>query len=244
MSVTTTAGPAGSRGCGKPKKNGVYIRGSYVEDGVPITQYMHCHPRPFDIKLPTRGVLIRKGPDGNYHAFKRVGLKHYPSCYGWALELIRKGPSVLIKKETDLSLLGPDSKLVLVHPRAIIENANEYLDKMKEEINEYSTCSINIASHNGEIDKGQTCMRHWQCDMHMEGNDNLHAKGRFVAAHEYFQGDMRFWAHPRHADITPIYKPGIVAAVPMSIVVEDGDKAQGIVESLVTKLEVTLNKTS
>jgi len=207
---------------------------------------MHCHPKEFQIQLPSRGVLIRRGPDGVHHAFKRIGLKHYPSCYGWMQETIQKGPSVLISPKTDLSMLTRESKLVMVHPRAIIVNAKEYRDTMRIRWDNYTYCPIDVGhADNDLMPLDATCVRHWQCDMDIAGNPALPVSDRNYTPHSanyYWQGDMRFWAHPRSEDINPVYEQGVVAAIPMRLVIEDGERASELYEGVATGLEKSIQK--
>jgi hypothetical protein len=103
--------------------------------GVPLENFLTCPPRPVDreaLRLEAIGVqLIEIG--GVTHVFDIVGRSHYPNVADMLAELKRYGASRRIASSTDFVCLTPESRLVLIHERAIIRNAFRLREILRDE---------------------------------------------------------------------------------------------------------------
>lgn len=131
-----TFGQAGiERGCGRRQKGGVYLSTPVSDRGVPLESFLLCPPRPVDraaLRLEPIGVqLVEIG--GVTHVFDIVGRTHYPNVADMIAELKRYGASRRIAGSTDFRRLTAESRLVLLHERAIIANADRLLAVLRDE---------------------------------------------------------------------------------------------------------------
>lgn len=118
------------RGCGYRMAGGIYLETRMAapgEDGDPITDMLICPPAMIDVQAlgisPIGVKLINVG--GVYHVFDRIGLNNYPNVADFIEEAIWRGVSRRIARSTEFNLLTRDSRLILIHDRAGIVNADE-----------------------------------------------------------------------------------------------------------------------
>jgi hypothetical protein len=123
------------RGCGRRQKAGVYLSVPLSTSGVPLDRFLLCPPRPVDreaLRLEPIGVqLVEIG--GVTHVFDIVGQSHYPNVADMIAELRRYGASRRIASTADFGRLTRDSRLVLLHERAIIRNAERLRQILRDE---------------------------------------------------------------------------------------------------------------
>lgn len=138
MNATVDAGQAASmlstpvhRGCGT-RRPGLYVdMGCGSGPGArPVWDFLFDPPVPVPagITLPTQGVYpyYREGKNGKVlHIIDRVGLQYYPNLLDFVLEL-QFGLSRRIPSSFPFADLTKDSRLLLVHDRAIIQNYTQY----------------------------------------------------------------------------------------------------------------------
>jgi len=117
----------GARGCGFRVKGGVYIETRLSPYGQPIENFLIDSPQVLDTQalgIRPRGMtpLLR---DGTTHLFDWVGSDGYPNVADFIEEARHKGISrrVLPSLVADLT---PDSRLLLIHPRAHVHNALDF----------------------------------------------------------------------------------------------------------------------
>lgn len=216
------------RGCGDRVEDTPYFETELSPDGdTPITDYMHCHPKLVSPDLmrqiPNRGVMTFE-KDGITHVVDRIGAGNY-KCGAFVYELMVKGMSRKSHMGFDFSLITRASRYILVHPQAIIGNANEYYEHMMKEMGTIA-CPINDDHYScidmSKADTIETCYRHWVCD-HDEPADDSH----------YQVGDLYYRGFPRHKEISPAYLPGIIAALPITgICMIDGENANENLEAI------------
>ena len=119
-----------ARGCGGSRDaGGVYMEVGGLEGSRAMYEIIKDPVVPFDpasIDLSPIGVKIVE-VDGVYHVFDWVGATHYPNASDFLEEAIRLGLSRRISKKEDFSKLTAASKLILVHPKAIINAPASYL---------------------------------------------------------------------------------------------------------------------
>src|SRR5262245_36141654 len=115
------------RGCGKRKAGGAYLTVDTSPNGSPIEHFLVDEPQPINIAelgITPRGVhLIER--DGVCHAFDWVGQDSYPNVADFIEEARRLGVSRRCELP-DYSKLTAESRLILIHARAWIENPEAY----------------------------------------------------------------------------------------------------------------------
>lgn len=115
------------RGCGKRKPGGVYIELKLSPCGAPLEDFLVDPPLRVDAEamgVSPRGVhLIER--NGVTHVADWVGAEHYPNVISFVEEARRMGVSRRAEG-IDYSRLTPDSRTLLIHPRAWIDNARDY----------------------------------------------------------------------------------------------------------------------
>lgn len=108
-----------ARGCGDSRDcGGIYMECGSVEGGRPMWDLIKDPLEAVDpdaLGLSPLGVKLIE-MDGVTHVFDWVGRRHYPNAADFLEEAVRYGLSRRISRKEDLQRLGPQSKLVLVHP--------------------------------------------------------------------------------------------------------------------------------
>lgn len=111
------------RGCGLRVQGGVYAEAGSSSGGQPIEYFLLCPPVPVDAKeegLTPRGIKLVEEA-GIVHAWDWVGEVHYPNVTDFIEEVRRFGMSRRLPLGLDYSALTAESRMVLLHPRAILE---------------------------------------------------------------------------------------------------------------------------
>src|SRR5574338_1083558 len=117
-----------SRACGRRICGGVYAETRLSEDGMPIEYFIVDSPAPIDVDqrgLAAVGVKLIE-INGVHHIFDIVGQEYYPYPSDYVEETRRLGASRRLQANLDFSRLGPGSRLVLIHARAVIDNFSAY----------------------------------------------------------------------------------------------------------------------
>lgn len=129
------------RGCGQRKKGGVYLTVAEGPGGKPIEHFLIDPPIPVDLQqlgIGPRGVhLVQRG--NIWHVFDVVGTKHYPNVADFVEEARLLGISRRAELP-DYSVLTPESKLVLIHQRAFINNWQELFRQLSREEGQTFRC--------------------------------------------------------------------------------------------------------
>lgn len=117
-----------ARGCGTREKGGVYLECGLSADGVPIEEFYVDPPRAVDLAalgvtaIGTKLIFVA----GVWHVVDVVGADSYPNVADYLEEVKRFGMSRRISRSTDFSRLSRSSRVLLIHKRACITNANDY----------------------------------------------------------------------------------------------------------------------
>lgn len=127
--MATTGTP---RGCGMRIAGGIYIEVDLVDGNepgsVPFESTIVCPAAPVDVDAlgisPVGVKLINV--NGTYHVFDWIGSQHYPNVADFVEESRRMGISRRLAKTLDFDLLTRDSRLILIHARASIDNVADY----------------------------------------------------------------------------------------------------------------------
>ena len=113
------------RGCGSSRsEDGIYLEVASGPGGSPLECFVTDRPLPFSADHK-RGVELRQGPDGLTHVVDHVGSVHYPYPSDVLEEGRLWGFSRRISGQLDFSELSAGSRLLLVHARAVLLNADE-----------------------------------------------------------------------------------------------------------------------
>lgn len=132
------------RGCGVREPGGIYFVTPKCEKPdpdrcAPVTRFLFCPPLPLGgLEIVKRGVTLIERPDGSgiNDVYDWVGEGAYPNTADMVEEIKRMGLSRRASKSLDFSLLGPGSLIFLVHARAIVTNAAEVYEYIRQEVEE------------------------------------------------------------------------------------------------------------
>lgn len=116
------------RGCGTRQKGGIYAELGLAVGGTPIEAFLHDPPHELDASaISKRGTNpIERG--GTTHLLDWIGAEHYPNVGDFIEEVRRLGLSRrLPRSKSVLEKLTPGSRILTVHPRAIVANQHKGL---------------------------------------------------------------------------------------------------------------------
>lgn len=131
----------GARGCGVRSPGGIYIEVPLSRYGRPLRDFLidPVIEVPEDLDLVPRGVSLieRANEPGVYDVWDHVGERHYPNVADFVQEVSKMGLSRRVQGNLDFSKLTPDSRIVLMHSRAYVENANDLYRAIAAEARDY-----------------------------------------------------------------------------------------------------------
>jgi hypothetical protein len=125
------------RACGERIAGGVYITVPMSGNGQAVDRFLIDAPLVLDIEtlgiaaigtaiVPRRLQTSSGNEIDTYYVIDVVGEEYYPNVADFVEEVRRYGVSRRISRLTDFSKLDANSRLILVHRRAHIANAEEY----------------------------------------------------------------------------------------------------------------------
>jgi hypothetical protein len=210
------------RACGRRIRGGVYAETRLSEDGLPIEYFIVDPPAPIDpgqLGLAAVGVklieinvanakrsLISKPAlpacDGIHHIFDVVGQEFYPYPADYVEETRRLGASRRLPANLDFSRLGPGSRLMLIHARAVIENFSAYPQPPQVE------CPKGIEAH-ALCPLPEMCAGLWWHDLPDQPDDS----GLVL---RQIEGGTQYRGYPRPEGLAPIYQHGVFLSLPIS----------------------------
>lgn len=219
------------RQCGKRKAGGVYLTVDSSPDGMPLEFFLLDPPAPLDMAaMGITPVGVHKvDRAGVIHVFDVVGEDNYPNT----IDVIEEARRLGISRRAELfdySDLTRNSRLILVHRRAMIENYPEMLREMTQNQLAKLTCPhkkhITPEFHKTHI-LPQMCGGLWWHDLEVESAKSEEESlappekiTRTLACGRKFEG----WARP--ADFEPQYAYAAFASFPISrieVVRENGE---------------------
>lgn len=128
--MSTPKAIAVPRGCGTRQQGGLYLEVGLGPGGMPLEHFLIDPPQPVDtdkMGIAPVGVKLVKEPDRDvWHVFDWVGSKHYPNVADFLEEVRRFGVSRRVSQGTDFSKITDESRLILLHSHAVIENHSLY----------------------------------------------------------------------------------------------------------------------
>lgn len=229
------------RQCGQRKKGGVYAEVAESPNGMPLEYFIVDPPHVVDLAalgVTPRGVhLVER--EGVWHIFDVVGQDNYPNV----LDVIEEGRDMGFSRRCELpdySRLGPNSRLILIHQRAMITNYSEYVSRLTDEQREAFECPIEVwmnrmGSGVGESEKihdlddlTTMCAGLWQYDVEgadIEGGEFQDDGSTKPRLYRKLEGGAMYPGWPRPEEIEPEYRYAIFMSLPLArlVVVNDPD---------------------
>jgi len=143
------------RGCGTREPGGAYMAVPLGPGGSPVEAFLVDPPVAVDaaaLGLSAVGTTMIER-DGVTHVLDVVGREHYPTVAEFVDEARRLGISRRISRTAAFERLTPDSRLLLLHPHALIANAPEFPSG--------AVCPCGVAEHFAANFAGM-CARLWR----------------------------------------------------------------------------------
>lgn len=223
-----------TRGCGTRSYGGIYIEVKLVRYGLPMEAFFVDPVRevPEGLDIPNRGVaiierVVNGEPVGIYDAWDRVGSKYYPNVEDFIREGKNHGFSRRISSKADLSLLTRQSRLVLVHERAMLLNADELYRALDAEMRDMQrgshkwSCRCGKHDHDAyplyardSKDMMSTCVSSWM--EVIRGGTEMHDPDQPNRTVERTIGELTYTARRAPLEFTPDFEDGIFAILPIS----------------------------
>lgn len=232
------------RGCGTRTYGGVYLEVKLAKDGEPGT-----NPRKFLVDpvrevpdgmgIPNRGVALIPRPDGSgvMDVWDHVGTNNYRCVEDFWREILAHGVSRKISSRTDFSQLTPESRLILIHQKAMLLNADELYRAIDVEIREmvdanHWRCMCGKPDHDGypvyardSQDMMSTCVSSWA--EVVEGGEEIYEPGVAPRTVKRTIGDTTYQGRHTPLDFTPEYVEGIFAIFPITCLAVINDPQDG-----------------
>jgi hypothetical protein len=212
------------RGCGERVSGGIYAECGFSPLGAPLEDFLMDPPIqiPAGLNLSAIGVQLveRTEPDGRsvWHIFDWVGECHYPNVADFLEELRRFGMSRRLPSTLDFSKITPESRHILVHARAWVENCAEYRKWI---------CPQRIPHHAPGEDFQGCCAGVWWRDIEQRSFE-----GKLILRE---MPSFSYWGYSRPEGIEPEYRPAFFASFPISrIAVVQGEGAEEAKEAAST----------
>ncbi|MBU2611990.1 MAG: hypothetical protein KJ606_13760 [Chloroflexi bacterium] len=190
------------RACGRRIEGGVYAETRLSEGGGPVEFFIVDPPRPVDFSalgLTAVGVKLIE-IDGVWHVFDVVGQEYYPYPADYIEETRYKGASRRLGAKLEFAKLGPESRLLLIHQKAIIANFDQYPQPpvvlCPKGLDEHQTAPLPTM-----------CAGLWWHDLRKSDiEDGLRR----------LPGGVKYHAFPRPQGVTPVYEHGVFFSLPIT----------------------------
>lgn len=199
------------RGCGTRVKGGVYAEIPLSKHGLPLESFLYCPPVPVDaaeLGLSSVGVKLVER-NGVWHIFDIVGKQHYPNVADFVEEARRFGISRRLSQNLEFGKLTSESRLILLHDRAYIDNFEKYRGTHE--------CPKLKKGHDQDP-LPEMCISLWGEDL-VDGTP-LEETGRRV---KRVMPSFEYEGYSRPEGVTPKYKLAIFGSfpIPKLVVVND-----------------------
>lgn len=149
-----------SRGCGTRQAGGVYLSSPLSPNGMPISWFLLDPPVVVDktmeesLGISEIGVKLIKRPNAEvWDVWDIVGQNNYPNVADMVMEIAKLGLSRRIAVGEAFELLSSESRIILLHRRAHIENFHDYYGTIFMESDEMAR------DDRPEMDKELSCPR-------------------------------------------------------------------------------------
>jgi hypothetical protein len=204
------------RGCGTRKKGGAYIDVGVGEKGdIPLSELLIDPPIPVDgWDIMKRGVNLTEDANGVTHILDWVGYKYYPNPSDFYEETRLYGLSRRINSNLDFSRLSRKSRILLIHPRAYLENLSQLVSMLGDD--QPKECIT--GKHASPVDAIMDDENKAMCVSYWYKNCVKAANGR-----RFFTDAVSYDAESPPEGFIPEYRPAIFASFPAASIVVVGD---------------------
>ena len=198
------------RGCGYRIRGGIYWELDVSVEGGALDDFLIDPPAllPPNLNIGHVGTTSLER-NGVMHLIDWVGSRHYQDVAVFWEECRRHGVSRRLSSRVDFSRITRESRLLLVHARAHIDNCQEY---------ETWTCPKFHEHHNPEhlgANPPPMCAGVWWEDLSPHSEDFVF-EGRDVSRLLPDGDTLRGRLTP--SGVEPVYRPAIFASVPCSAI--------------------------
>ena len=192
-----------ARGCGASRvQGGVYFECGMSPHGRPVEDFLLDPPVPSTMTIAAQGVaLIERG--GVTYIVDIVGSCYYPNVADFVEEVRHLGVSRRLPQTLAFERLTAESRLLVVHARAWVDNADEYRPY---------PCPRHLTEHGTGMTRTH-CSGVWWRDV--DGGKNLLADGYVNRRMPSFT----YWARPTPPCVIPVYRQAFFASFPCSRIV-------------------------
>ncbi len=197
------------RACGRRIKGAVYAETRLGDRGTPLEFFIVDPPRPVDLAtlgLTAVGVKL-VDVDGVWHIFDVVGQEYYPYPADYIEETRRKGASRRLPANLDFAKLSPESRLLLIHQKAIITNYDQYPQPP------VVLCPKGLVEHQS-APLPSMCAGLWWHDL--------------PESERRLPGGVEYHGFSRPAGVTPVYQHGVFLTLPITnlAVIKGGENTE------------------
>ena len=213
------------RACGRRIEGAVYAETRLGEGGSPVEFFIVDPPRPIDFSalgLTSVGVKLVE-INGVWHVFDVVGQEYYPYPADYVEETRQKGASRRLPANLDFAKLGPESRLLLVHWKAIIANYDQYPQppavSHRRAAGVRGTNGVVLCPKGLEVHQAAPlptmCAGLWWHDLPKNGVQHL-------------PGGVDYCGFLRPRGVTPIYEHGVFFSLPITnlVVIKGGEDTE------------------
>ena len=198
MDTNSTSDSTSERACGRRIRGGVYAETRLGTKGQPIEYFIVDPPRFVDLAalgLTAVGVKLVE-VCGVWHVFDVVGQEYYPYPADYVEETQRKGASRRLPANLDFAKLSPESRLFLIHQKAVIENFEQYPQPPLVD------CPKGLDEHQA-APLPSMCAGQWWHDLPENGV-------------RWLPGGVEYCGFQRSQGVAPIYQYGVFLTLPIT----------------------------
>lgn len=216
------------RGCGTRLAGDAYAVTQTSPAGLPLEAFLIDSPvvvDPESLGLKPLGVTLIDMPDddGNLvtHVVDWVGATHYENVADFVEEARLYGTSRKLPVNLPFHRLSEKSRILLAHPRAYIENAEDYY---RAHSGPWS-CMTRRADHAAAHPSSPMCIS--LCWHDVQGGDPVDPQNRASRSVVRRMPSFEYAAERRPDGVTPVYALALFASFPISRIEVVEDKKGG-----------------
>lgn len=204
------------RGCGVRVTGGAYAVLPAGPGGKRVEDFLFDPPQkidPDDMGVSPRGVTLTEDLNGTTHVLDWIGSEHYPNVADFIEETRAMGVSRRLPKSLEYEKLTRESRLLVIHSRAYIENARDYY--LEEEAGIVRPCFRGIPEHDFHEShlSGELCSRLWWQDVREGVEIKPYASAGYAT--KRIPCGRLYECHAAPEEVKPDYSVGIFGAFPI-----------------------------
>lgn len=213
------------RECGATRvEGGMYAEVATSPNGMPLEFFLFDPPQPVrlaDLGITPLGTHILQGSDGAYHIFDVIGEQYYPYPLDWYMEAKHYGISRRLNPMLDYSLLTRDSRLITLHARAYVNNADDYLAGLTPWKPDDWACVKGLRAHEGSAYPDPMCIRLWWFDFEQDDRTFFNGPGQRCGAPALSRkmATFDYTCYQRPGTVSPDYQMAIFGSFPLGRIV-------------------------